>query len=236
MAATKGLHSKLAEAIAEVEHVAKDGRNDHFKYAYTSAEEVYREVRGPLLKRGLIVIPSVSGGSTEGTLTTVQLHMRIIDSESGETLEAEWTGTGDDRADKGVFKAYTGGLKTFYRHLFMLPADDDPEADSETDKRAEKRSTGPLNGVASEKQRAFVARLLGDQKYSPEEKRAIDSWLKRGYNAWGKAACSQTIELLKDNPDGRALLLQEAGYDDLPADTEGLEHFEPAFDGDDGTL
>lgn len=157
----KGLYPKLAAAIAEVDRVAKDGRNDHFKYSFTSAEEIYRVVRGPLLDRGLVLIPEVSGANGEGDKTVLALKFLLIDSESGETLEREWIGEGQDRGDKGPYKAMTGGAKTFLRHLFMLPADDDPESDPTTDKDAEKGATPKARATAKKGTRPATAKQKG---------------------------------------------------------------------------
>lgn len=139
----RGLYPKLAEAIADVERIHKDGKNDFHKYTYTSAEQVYKVIRKPLLERGLIVIPSVDRsertqepvGKGQGHGTVTLLHMRIIDSESGESLEARWIGEGQDTGDKSPYKAATGGMKTWLKHLFLLPADDDPEGDVSTDQQ-----------------------------------------------------------------------------------------------------
>ena len=136
---TTGIYAKLAAAVGEVDRIAKDGTNAHFKYKYTSAEEVYRVVRGPLLKHGLVVIPQATGYEQDGQMGTVRLHLRIVDTETGESIEAQWYGEGQDKGDKAVFKAITGGMKTWLRALFLLPADDDPEADSQTDKKPAKQ-------------------------------------------------------------------------------------------------
>jgi hypothetical protein len=77
--ATKGLNAKLAEAIQQVDSVAKDKTNDFHHYAYASAEAVYEAVRGPLLDRGVFLLPSVTGGTQDGNTTTVQLHLTLID-------------------------------------------------------------------------------------------------------------------------------------------------------------
>lgn len=175
-AAPKGLYPKLAEAIADVERIHKDGKNDHFKYTYTSAEQVYKVIRKPLLERGLIVIPSVESsertpepvGKGQGRATITRLHMRIVDSESGESLEAFWVGEGQDTGDKSPYKAATGGMKTWLKHLFLLPADDDPEADSATDK--EPASTDMPFGVPR-----LVA--AADAAQMPSSKRSpIGAW------------------------------------------------------------
>lgn len=138
-AKTTGIYAKLAAAVGEVDRISKDGTNAHFKYKYTSAEEVYRVVRAPLLKHGLVVIPQATGYEQDGQIGTVRLHLRIVDTETGESIEAQWYGEGQDKGDKAVFKAITGGMKTWLRALFLLPADDDPEADSQTDKKPAKQ-------------------------------------------------------------------------------------------------
>lgn len=145
VAEVKGLYPKLAEAIADVERIHKDGKNDHFKYTYTSAEQVYKVIRKPLLERGLIVIPSVESsertpepvGKGQGRATITRLHIRVVDTASGESFDAFWVGEGQDTGDKSPYKAATGGMKTWLKHLFMLPADDDPEADASTDQPPE---------------------------------------------------------------------------------------------------
>lgn len=142
----QGLYPKLAEAIAEVDRVSKDGTNAHFNYKFTSAEEIYRVIRGPLLSRGLVLLPSVTGSTVSNGTTFLNLKFTLIDSETGETVDREWVGEGQDKGDKGPYKAMTGGAKTFLRHLFMLPADDDPEADPSTDRPpAAKKKAAPKN-------------------------------------------------------------------------------------------
>jgi hypothetical protein len=136
-AAKQSIHQKLAAAINEVDRIGKDGRNDHFKYTYTSAEQVYRVVRGPLLAQGLVVIPSVQEWSQQGQNMVLTLGLTITDTDSGDSISATWVGEGQDKGDKASYKAATGGMKTWLKHLFMLPADDDPEADSSTDRPPE---------------------------------------------------------------------------------------------------
>ena len=140
-AKTTGIYAKLAAAVGEVDRIAKDGKNAHFKYSYTSAEEVYRVVRAPLLKHGLVVIPQATGFEQDGQMGTVRLNLRIIDTETGEEIEAQWYGEGQDKGDKAFYKAVTGGMKTFLRALFLLPADDDPEADPRTDRAPAKQAS-----------------------------------------------------------------------------------------------
>ena len=154
--APTSLFAKLAAVVEEVSGVEKDGRNDFHKYDYATAEAIMRAIRGPLATRKVALIPSlltheeresVSEKGKKSTLTTVRIRFTFADGETGETHECEWAGTGDDPGDKGLYKAYTGAIKTFLRETFLLPAGDDPEADKRTDERtAEGAGRSKSNG------------------------------------------------------------------------------------------
>lgn len=132
----RGLHSKLAEVMAEVGRVPKRGRNEFHKYDYATEADIVEAVRGALSARGVSLLPSVRQVLREGTLTTALMAFSFTDGETGETSTHEWAGTGDDKGDKGLYKAMTGALKYFLLKTFLLPTGDDPEADEATDKRA----------------------------------------------------------------------------------------------------
>lgn len=145
------LYAKLAEVIDEVGYVAKDGKNDFQNYKYTSAEALLAAIRGPLSKRGVVVMPSLTAISEReyttskgkaSILTTAHVQFTLVDSESGQQHVCEWAGQGDDPADKGLGKAYTNAIKTFLREQFLIPQGDDPEADKATDERSADRVGG----------------------------------------------------------------------------------------------
>ena len=165
---TSGIYAKLAAAISEVDRIAKDGTNSHFKYKYTSAEEVYRVVRAPLLKHGLVVIPQATGYEQDGQIGTVRLNLRIVDTETGESIEAQWYGEGQDKGDKAVFKAITGGMKTWLRALFLLPADDDPEADPQTDRKPARQPS----------QMPRLAKLIEASDLTESQIAQVKGWIK----------------------------------------------------------
>lgn len=135
LALLKKLHL-TAKAISFVE---KRGRNDFQNYNFAQAVDVTRTVRDELLKRKVIVVPGASGAehleykASQGKaafLTTLTLHYKFIDVETGATIEVPWIGVGADTGgDKGVYKAYTGGLKYVLLELFLIPTTDDPERD-----------------------------------------------------------------------------------------------------------
>jgi len=165
-AAKTTIAAKLAAAIGEVDRIGKDGTNSHFKYTYTSAEQVYRVVRKPLLDQGLVVIPSATNLVKAGQNACIDLELTILDTESGESITAHWQGEGQDKGDKAFYKAATGGMKTWLKHLFMLPADDDPEGDASTDAEPLPYGLPRLNQSGSG---------LAD-----EEKQVIGEWVFNG--------------------------------------------------------
>lgn len=177
----KGIYAKLAAAISDVDRIGKDGKNQHFKYTYTSAEQVYRVIRGPLLKHGLVVIPEAAGYEANGDLGTVRLRLRIVDTETGESIECQWYGEGQDKGDKAVYKAVTGGMKTWLKHLFLLPADDDPEADPSTD-RAPARSSKSIRSSAPQgsggDDLAPLRTLVANAGLTKQEMEAVGKWVQ----------------------------------------------------------
>jgi hypothetical protein len=149
------LYAKLAQVAGEVSGVGKDGRNDFHKYDYTTAEAMLRAIRGPLIERGVVLMPSVTAvtereistnNGKASTVTTVHVDFTFVDAESGAMHKCSWAGQGDDPADKGLGKAYTNAIKTFLREAFLLPMGDDPEADKSTDERASQRTAS--NGTS----------------------------------------------------------------------------------------
>jgi hypothetical protein len=168
--------AKLARAIGDVSRIGRDGTNEFHKYNYTSAEQVYRVVRGPLLEQGLVVIPSTSSWSRQGQNMILDLELTILDTNTGESLTARWVGEGADKGDKATYKAATGGMKTWLKHLFLLPADDDPESDPETDRRADlldRLKTAANSAGLSKDDRRTVATWMNDGGDLPKMNRLL---------------------------------------------------------------
>lgn len=124
------LVSKLAEVQASIRNVAKDGYNEFHKYRYAEEAAIVKACRWELAKRHIMIVPSIESVDRTGTLTTITTSYTIMDGESGETITSRWAGTGDDKLDKGLFKANTGSLKTYLTKLLLLPTGDDAEQDS----------------------------------------------------------------------------------------------------------
>lgn len=123
----KNLAAKLIEVRKVIGTLNKDGRNDFHKYNYATAANVVENVKPELDKRGIMAFVSCPERAKDGSLTTVKMEFLIVDTESGESVTLPWYGDGEDKLDKGLYKAYTGGQKYFWLANLLIATDDDPE-------------------------------------------------------------------------------------------------------------
>lgn len=129
---------KLAEVMGTVGHVPKSGRNTFHNYDYATEADIVAAVRTGMSERALMLIPNVQ--KTEWTvvdrakggkdrLCTLTVRYTLHDGDSGETLEFDVVGEGQDAGDKATYKAFTGATKYALLKLFLIPTGDDPERD-----------------------------------------------------------------------------------------------------------
>lgn len=110
------------------------------KYRAMSEEKVTATVRESLIKNGLVIIPIEQTHSRTDTLvtndkgkeqvqrlSTVDVRYKIVDVETGESIEAVSSGTGVDTQDKGVGKAMTYAYKYLLLRTFAIPTGEDPD-------------------------------------------------------------------------------------------------------------
>lgn len=136
---------KLVNVMAECSHIAKNGLNNYHQYKYATAEDVLLKVNTALTKNKIasIVIPEIASmvdvtnlkGNTEH-LVTVNVQIKLIDSESGECVDLFGIGSGQDAGDKAVMKAQTAAIKYAYMMSLCIATGDDPEADTKTDENS----------------------------------------------------------------------------------------------------
>jgi hypothetical protein len=137
---------KMVNVMKKCGYVQKNGVNTFHKYNYATASDVLEKVHEAMVEEGLmtISIPEIadfrdvqtSSGKTE-RLVTVKTTVKIIDSESGETIETVGLGSGQDAGDKAVMKAETASQKYAWMMALLIATGDDPEADEDLDKRVE---------------------------------------------------------------------------------------------------
>lgn len=136
---------KLVNVMSECGHIAKNGLNSYHQYKYATAEDVLLKVNSALTKNKIasVVIPEIASmvdvinlkGNTEH-LVTVNVQIKLIDSESGECVDLFGIGSGQDVGDKAVMKAQTAAIKYAYMMSLCIATGDDPEADTKTDENS----------------------------------------------------------------------------------------------------
>ncbi len=126
---------KLLAVQSEAETIPKSGYNSFQKYKYATEEDVL-SIRQLMNKHGLVAYPDVVGYETLTRNDAIQmiLHVEysVIDADSGETFKVKVVGQGEDKGDKGTYKAMTGANKYFYLKLAGCATGDDPERVSES--------------------------------------------------------------------------------------------------------
>lgn len=136
----KNLVQKLCEVMSAVERVEKRGRNEFHKYDYAREADIVEAIRGELASRNLFIFPSVETHTRTAEITDIMVAWCFVDGDSGEERVCRIPGSGQDKGDKGVYKALTGSEKYFLMKAFLIPTGDDPEADSKEDKKAAKET------------------------------------------------------------------------------------------------
>ena len=129
--APKSLVTKLAEVMAAIERIPKNGWNDHFKYKYATEADVADHVRGLLAERQLVMYPDVKTVEFrgDGKFCLLNVEWTIRDGESADEIKFSVPGMGQDSNDKGPYKAMTGSQKYALMKFFHIPTGDDPEKD-----------------------------------------------------------------------------------------------------------
>lgn len=130
------LYRKIAAVTAAVSRIPKNGENTFHRYKYATESDITDGLRDLLKENGLAFLPPsviswerdemVENGKL-GPRTRVQVQFGLACCETGEVFTAAFWGEGQDTADKGFYKAYTGAVKYFLLKTFLIATGDDPE-------------------------------------------------------------------------------------------------------------
>lgn len=131
------LYRKIAAVTAAVTRIPKNGRNTFHNYKYATESDLTDGIRDLLEQHGLAFLPPtvlsherIPLEGKGGPLTRVQMQFALACCETGETVTSILWADGQDAADKGFYKAYTGGVKYFLMKTFLVATGDDPEQDT----------------------------------------------------------------------------------------------------------
>jgi hypothetical protein len=129
------LSVKLLEVMKDITWVEKRGENTFHNYKYATESDLVEMVRGKLSSRGirtrfnLVSTARVAKGDKGGFITDIEVDWSFVDSQTGEIETSRVPGSGEDKGDKGVYKALTGSEKYWLMKTFLIPTGDDPEND-----------------------------------------------------------------------------------------------------------
>ncbi len=134
MSETRTLVKKIAEITAEIGVVQKSGYNSFHKYKYVTEADIVAEVRQKMAKRHLALFPSAGPVHLAGDTAFYTVAFTIVDGESGEREAFAIPCAGQDKGDKGPYKAMTGAMKYALCKLFQIETGDDPELENDAEK------------------------------------------------------------------------------------------------------
>jgi ERF superfamily len=201
MIESKSIYSKISKVMSQVNRVPKNGFNKFHKYAYATESDLTESIRPILIEARLAFFSTVLEQTREGEFTKVKMEFTLADLDTGETLKSTYWGEGQDKGDKGLYKAYTGATKYFLMKTFLIPTGDDPEGDTTVDERNE--NSQPVK-LASEKQLNLITNLLKknvSEKFSFEDlhlvlqqKLGVDKPMEQ----WTSEEASKAIKILQN--------------------------------------
>lgn len=128
--------SKVRESVTRI---PKNGYNSFNQYSYVLEADLVDSLRTILHENSLDFDCEVLEGNKNGQLNEVAMAMTLTDCETGYSETKRWMAEGQDKNDKGYYKAYTGAIKTFLMKTFLISTGDDPEQDTPQNNPGKKR-------------------------------------------------------------------------------------------------
>lgn len=136
-----GLFSKMAQVMAELAPVEKNGVNSYFNYKYIQQDEIYTILRAAMSTHGLAFLSSLVGvdyltrtvgegdRAKNKPLALAKFVFTIMDSDTGASISSPWLAEGIDTEDKALSKASAQATKYFLLRTFLIGAESDPDPD-----------------------------------------------------------------------------------------------------------
>lgn len=154
----KKLTEKLLDIISEIPSLSKEGTNQEGRYNYITESSVLKIVKPILIKHKVLVTSEVTEVEIENAITTAYLRHTFIDAETGEEKVFLNFGTGYDLQDKGVYKAFTGGLKYFLIKNLLIETDENLDPEYDGLKKKAKEGTPYQPGTQQEEEKRQTLR------------------------------------------------------------------------------
>ena len=133
---------KILQVMCECGVIIKDGYNQEGDFTFASAFSVVTKVREAFIKNGIIPEPELfleqfekitNKSGDQAFLAVVKSKIRLIDTDSGESIATEGFGSAIAASDKVVMMAETAAVKYAYLHGLGIPTKDDPERSKQSE-------------------------------------------------------------------------------------------------------
>lgn len=148
--ATMNLRQKLVQVYHDIDAVEKGAKNNAQGYSYVRAVDLVNAVRRSLKKLNIYAeirfesLRAYSYTTAKGSTMNagdVLCHITFYDADAillngvdaAPVHTASGLGSAADSGDKYLYKAQTGALKYALRNAFLIPDENDPEADERVD-------------------------------------------------------------------------------------------------------
>lgn len=186
------LYKKLHKIIKEGVVVGKNGRNNFHKYDYVTEADVTEAAKQKFIENNILLTARVNGVRETKNPEIVEAVMifTLVDLDSGEEESYTFSGFGQDKGDKNIYKAYTGAFKYFLMKNLMIGSDADPEHDGETQpKKAKKLTNGDVLKAVNEEFQQAKKDVLQTAKEAinkvvDSSKDSKDNGVKKGPDLW----------------------------------------------------
>lgn len=126
----RGVHGKLIRAVAAIDVVEKNGRNDHFKFNFQKWDQVITTARSAMQKAGLSLTVDMVDVQYIDKRVLVKLQVELYDPEANETRQSFWFGEAMTTDDKAIQKAATSAFKYWLLKNLQIRSEED-ETDAE---------------------------------------------------------------------------------------------------------
>lgn len=123
------IYEKILAIMQDVNHIQKDDTVSYksTNYKALSEEKVTSIMREKMIEQKLIVFPVKQEFRKDGYISHVDVTYRIVDTETGDSIEVTSCGDGADTQDKGAGKAMTYAYKYMWLRTFAIPTGEDPD-------------------------------------------------------------------------------------------------------------
>lgn len=214
---------KLLDIMNNVGAVPPD-RDYRNQYKYHSHEIITNAVKNELFESGVLLQMSMTDYAIterQDNKKTVQevtgkFLFKFIDCHTGEIIESKWAGTGTqfgpDGADRAMYKAMTGAIKSYLKAQFLIVSNDsDPDNPPQQTKTQQATATDPgqrpqapatANGMSKE---AFF--LYTKKEWGWEPSQTIMAFNILGYTGYKPEYANQIKQTMQTHAEIFALVV-----------------------------